>query len=234
MEELSIPSINDLKNQNNLIDENIDTPLENIENIEDDDLTASSFKKSLGKKVSEFTEDEKQKYNNLAQKKKRKKEKEIIVEKETIEEIKNNDSARNTLYNQLFVLKEKFPDGTKKIHIDPEMSYDILNDKKNLIMKLIGDKNADRVVFQSLLLLCRTGERGLNYMDVDLLDGFSEEVEATENDVLPILKEMVDMGSIDTTFLTPELRLMIVMSGVAVKTAERNLAKKKAEIVDAQ
>lgn len=230
MEELSIPSINDLKNQNNLIDENIDTPLENIENIEDDDLTASSFKKSLGKKVSEFTEDEKQKYNNLAQKKKRKKEKEIIVEKETIED----DSARNTLYNQLFVLKEKFPDGTKKIHIDPEMSYDILNDKKNLIMKLIGDKNADRVVFQSLLLLCRTGERGLNYMDVDLLDGFSEEVEATENDVLPILKEMVDMGSIDTTFLTPELRLMIVMSGAAVKTAERNLAKKKAEIVDAQ
>ena len=35
------------------------------------------------------------------------------------------------------------------------------------------------------------------------------------------------MGSIDTTFLTPELRLMVIMSGCAVRTMEKNLAKKK-------
>lgn len=211
-----IPSLEELKNPDHL-----------EEDLEDIEMTASEYKKSLGKKVSQFTEEEKAKYNALSQKKKRKKDKE--VEENLKEEIieKENNEARNTLYNQLFVLKNKFPDGTKNIHIDPEMSITILEEKKALILQMITNKNADRVVFQSLLLLSRTAERGLNYVDIDILDGYSEEVESSEADILPILKEMIDMGEIDTSFLTPQLRLLVVMSGCAVRTLEKNTAKKK-------
>ena len=38
---------------------------------------------------------------------------------------------------------------------------------------------------------------------------------------------MIDMGEIDTSFLTPQLRLLVVMSGCAVRTLEKNTAKKK-------
>ena len=211
-----IPSLEELKNPEHL-----------EEDLEDIEMTASEYKKSLKKKVSEFTEEEKAKYNALSQKKKRKKDKE--VEENLKEEIieKENNEARNTLYNQLFVLKNKFPDGTKNIHIDPEMSITILEEKKALILQMITNKNADRIVFQSLLLLSRTAERGLNYVDIDILDGYSQEVESSEADILPILKEMIDMGEIDTSFLTPQLRLMVVMSGCAIRTLEKNTAKKK-------
>jgi len=215
-DEITIPTIDELKNQNHI-----------SQNVEEIEISASDYKKQLNKKVSDFTEEEKQKYNSLSQKKKRKKEKEKEEEQKEEINLKEQNETRNTLYNQLFVLKEKFPDGTKKIHIDPEMSLSTLEEKKSLILKLIADKNSDRVVFQSLLLLSRSAERGLNYFDVDLLDGYSNEVEASENDILPILKELIDTGELDTSFLTPQLRLMVVMSGCAIRTMEKNNAKKK-------
>jgi len=221
-----IPTLEELKNPEHVDKVDVETCDEST------DITASQYKKSLGKKVSEMSEEERNKYNALAQKKKRKKDKEVEKIKLTEEQVKEDLETKNTLYNQLYVLKEKFPEGTKNIHIDPDMSLTILEEKKSLIIKLISDKNSHRVVFQSLLLLCRTGERSLDYFDIDVLQGYSDEVSNSEEDIIPILKEMIDMGEIDTSFLTPQLRLMIVMSGAAVKTMEKNLAKKKVQDID--
>lgn len=218
-----IPSIDDLKNKEHVNDLSEEQSVPN----DDEDLTASKYKKSLGKKVSEFTPEEKAKYMALSQKKKRKKDKEVEEVKLSQEQEKEESETKNTLYNQLYVLKQKFPDGCKNIHLDPDMSLSVLEEKKALILKIITDKNAHKVVFESLLLMCRTGERGLHYFDVDVLDGYSDEVKSCETDICEILKELIDMGQIDTSFLTPELRLMIVMSGCAVRTMEKNLAKKK-------
>ncbi len=222
--EEAIPTLEDLKNP-----DHVDCQEDN----EEEEMTASQYKKSLKKKVSQFTEEEKQKYNALSQKKKRKKDK-IIEEQEISEKAEKEElQIKQTLYNQLYCLKEKFPDNTKNIVIDVDMSLEVLEEKKKLILTIITQKNADRVVFQSLLLMCRTGERGLNYFDIDMLDGFSEEVEGCSDDVIPILKEMIDMGQIDTSFLTPELRLLVVMSGCAVRTMEKNNAKKKVSNINA-
>ena len=38
---------------------------------------------------------------------------------------------------------------------------------------------------------------------------------------------MIDLGEIDTSMLTPQLRLGIIMSSVIVKTIEKNNDKKK-------
>jgi hypothetical protein len=218
--EEKIPSLEDLKNK------------ENISLEEDDDLrevSASQYKKSLKKKVSEFSEEEKAKYNALSQKKKRKKDKEEEITELSQKKENDENQMKKTLYNQLFCLKQKFPENTKNVHIDPEMSVSTLEEKKALILQIITSKNADRVVFQSLLLLSRSAERGLNYFDIDALEGYSHEVEASEQDILPILKELIDTGEIDTSFLTPQLRLMVVMSGCVVRTLEKNNAKKKVQ-----
>jgi hypothetical protein len=219
-----VPTLEDLKNPAHL----------NVEEVvEDESMSHTEYKKKLGKKISEMSEEEKCKYNALSQKCKREKEsvKKKVEEQEAVE--KENNDAKNTLYNQLYVLKNKFPENTKNIIIDPDMTLSALEEKKALILQIITSKNADRVVFQSLLLMCRTAERGLNYFDIDALDGFNEEVSSSEDDIVPILKEMIDMGEIDTSFLTPQLRLMVVMSGCAVRTLEKNTAKKKVQIPDA-
>jgi len=213
-------SIDDLKNQECQENNNVSFSVEEDEIIDD---TAQDYKKRLNKKLSEMTADEKKKYNALSQKKKRSKEKEEQVEEINTEEVEK----QNTLYNQLYVLKQKFPDNTQTIHIDPEMSYDTLSQKKDLIMKIITDKHSHTLVFNTLLLGCRSVERGLHYFDVECLDGLADTTEDMKDDITPILKEMVDLGQIDTTMLTPELRLGILMSTAIVKTIERNNDKKK-------
>jgi len=211
-----IPTIEELKNPN-AIENNISTEHDNPEESHLD------YKKRLNKKVSEFTEEEKAHYNKLAQKNKRVKEK----NEEEKQEEKLEEEKKNTLYNQLFVLKQKFPENLENIHINPDMNIKTLTEKKNLIMTIITQKNSHNVVFESLLLMCRTGERGLDYFGVDALEGYSENVEHAKDDIIPILKEMIDTGEIEVSSLTPQLRLMILMSSVAVKTIENNNDKKK-------
>ena len=147
-------NINEKKEENNL----------NLEII--DNETPQEFKKRLNKKISEFSKEEKAYYNTLSQRTKRDKDKKIEVKKEEENIIINNNAQQNTLYNQLFVLKQKFPDNTKEIHIDKDMSIHVLQEKKDLILQIITQKNSHNVIFETLLLLVRTGERSLNYFEV--------------------------------------------------------------------
>ena len=221
-----VPTLDSLKNPNN-----ISLELEDAPPVEKPVETHLEYKKRLNKKVSEFTEDEKKEYNRLSQTKKRKEvkfqEAEDKKEEDNIEETKKI----NNLYNQLFVLKKKFPEHLDDIHINKEMNINTLNEKKDLIMKIITQKNSDAIIFETLLLGCRTIERGLNYAEIEALDGYAENVDEARDDIIPILKEMIDLGEIDTSMLTPQLRLMIVMSSVAVKTFEKNNDKKKNSVI---
>jgi len=220
-----VPTLDSLKNPNNIsleVEDVIDTPP-----VE----THLEYKKRLNKKVSEFTEDEKKEYNRLSQSKKRKEVKFKEEEDKKEEDIKAETKKINDLFNQLFVLKKKFPEHLDDIHINKEMNIDTLNEKKDLIMKIITQKNSDAIIFETLLLGCRTIERGLNYAEIEALDGYAENVDEARGDIIPILKEMIDLGEIDTSMLTPQLRLMIVMSSVAVKTVEKNNDRKKNEVI---
>jgi hypothetical protein len=203
---------------------------DNVE-ISEDEMTHLDYKKKLNKKVSEFTDEEKSIYNKLAGRSKRKNDKVEELNKKNEEEEKLENEKKINMYNQLFVLKQKFPENTGDIHIDKEMSLKILEEKKSLILQIITTKNSENVVFQTLLLCCRSGERGLNYFGLEALDGYADNVDSMKDDIIPILKEMVDTGEIDTSMMTPQLRLMILMSSVAVKTIEQNNDKKKNQIV---
>ena len=203
-----VPTLDSLKNPNNL-------------SLEVEDIVP----------VEEKPQETHLEYNRLSQSKKRKEvkfqESEDKKQEDNIEETKKI----NNLYNQLFVLKKKFPEHLDDIHINKEMNINTLNEKKDLIMKIITQKNSDAVIFETLLLGCRTIERGLNYAEIEALDGYADNVNESRDDIIPILKEMIDLGEIDTSMLTPQLRLMIVMSSVAVKTVEKNNDKKKNEVI---
>ena len=223
-EEITLESLKNESNNNNIelvLSEEGTSPKE----------THLEYKKRLNKKVSEFTEEEKSEYNKLVQRKRRKEVKQEEKIKKTEEDNKELDKKTNDLYNHLFVLKKKFPEHLNDIHIDKDMTMSTLSNKKDLILRIITQKNSDAVIFETLLLGCRTIERGLNYADIDALDGYADNVNEARDDIIVILKEMVDMGSIDVSMLTPELRLMIVMSSVAVKTVEKNNDKKNNGVI---
>jgi len=226
MSEEEIISLDSLKNPEC---QNINSEIQDVP--EEHEETHLAYKKKLNKKVSDFTDEEKTKYNKLAQKHKRKNEKSKEVEKKSEEEEKLNDEKKNNLYNQLYVLKQKFPENTNEILISKDMNLKTLEEKKSLILQIITQKNSESVVFETLLLMARTGERGLNYFDINALSGYAENLNESKEDIIPILKEMIDLGEIDTTCMTPQLRLMIVMSSVAVRTIERNNDKKKNQLV---
>jgi len=202
-----------------------------VEEVQEVEETHLEYKKRLNKKVSDFTDEEKAHYNKLAGRSKRKNDKVEEINKKNEEEEKLENEKKNNMYNQLFVLKQKFPDNTTEIHIDKDMSLKVLEEKKSLILQIITTKNSENVVFETLLLMCRSGERGLDYFGVKALDGYADNVDSMKGDFIPILKEMVDTGEIDTSMMTPQLRLMILMSSVAVKTIEQNNDKKKNQIV---
>jgi len=198
-----------------------------VEEVHEIEETHLEYKKRLNKKVSDFTDEEKAHYNKLAGRNKRKNDKVEEINKKNEEEDRLENEKKVNMYNQLFVLKQKFPDNTGEIHIDKDMSLKVLEEKKSLILQIITQKNSESVVFETLLLMARTGERGLNYFGVEAMDGYADNVDNMKSDIVPILKEMVDTGEIDTSMMTPQLRLMILMSSVAVKTIEQNNDKKK-------
>ncbi len=198
-----------------------------VEEVHEIEETHLEYKKRLNKKVSDFTDEEKAHYNKLAGRNKRKNDKVEEINKKNEEEDRLENEKKVNMYNQLFVLKQKFPDNTGEIHIDKDMSLKVLEEKKSLILQIITTKNSENVVFETLLLCCRSGERGLNYFGVEAMDGYADNVDNMKSDIVPILKEMVDTGEIDTSMMTPQLRLMILMSSVAVKTIEQNNDKKK-------
>jgi len=162
---------------------------------------------------------------------KRKIDKEEEVIKKNEEEEKLNDEKKINMFNQLFVLKQKFPDNTSEIHIDKEMSLKTLEEKKSLILQIITTKNSENVVFETLLLVARTGERGLDSFGIQHLKGYADNLLDSKEDIIPILKELVDTGEIDCSMMTPQLRLMIIMSSCAVRTIQENSDKKNSQSV---
>ena len=216
--------------------------------------TSNEFKKSTGKSVKNFNENEKKFYKRLQKREQlnKKKEKEKVEqERKTaslldapadITPIKKKkekkpeflytnelpaDDVPDELFIKLSVLKSKFPD--IDCEIDKNMSLETLKVKYKLFMTTLETKHADGVAFSVFLLLNKGVERGAeHFFNTDMLDGLSNNVVGMKDEICEILKEMIEEGDIDTSFLTPQLRLAMVMSGVVINTIEKNTAKKKA------
>ena len=150
-----------------------------------------------------------------------------IIEDSSDEELAEQEISSNELYVKLELLKSKFKD--LDIEINKNMSRDTLQVKYNLAMSMIETKHADSVAYSVFLLLNKCVERTAdNYFHTDILDGLSNNVDQMRSEITDILKEMVETGELPIEMLTPQLRLLMIMSGVVIQTIEKNSAKKKA------
>ena len=143
-----------------------------------------------------------------------------VIEEETAQEYKKKigkkicemDDNEKKKYNALSQQKKRKTEKKKSEIIEEEEETKENEEKQHQLYNQLG---------------CRSLERTANYFNQDVLDGFADETSIMKDDIVPILKEMIDLGEIDCTMLTPQLRLAIVMSSVIVKTIERNNDKKK-------
>ena len=151
--------------------------------------------------------------------------KKIITD--TSDEEEEVQISAEELYVKLELLKSKFKD--LDIEINKNMSRETLQVKYNLAMTMIETKHADTVAYSVFLLLNKCVERTAdNYFHTDILNGLSDNVNEMRSEITEILKEMVESGEIPIEMLTPQLRLLMIMSGVVIQTIEKNTAKKKA------
>ena len=204
---------------------------------------SKEFKKHINKPVKDFDEEESKFYKRLQKREqlKKKEEKEETIKKEKISSIfdepvvtqekkeiiqVDNNLTEEDLYIQLESLKSKFPDIAENIEINKNMSLESLKMKYKLMMTLIEQKHADSVAFNVFLLMNKVVERTADsYFNTDCLNGLGDNVLTMKTEITDILKEMVSNGEIPVEMLTPQLRLLMVMSGVVVQTIEQNRAK---------
>lgn len=212
---------------------------------------SKDFKKHLNKPIKNFDEEELKFYKRLQKreqiKKKEEKEKALKEEKtksifdyQDEKKLEPHSSARQSqtdhliesnlteedLYIQLESLKNKFPEIGEQIEVSKNMSMDTLKMKYKLFMTLIEQKHADSVAFNVFLLLNKAVERTAEgYFSTNCLNGLGDNVLQMKSEITDILKEMVSSGEIPIEMLTPQLRLLMVMSGIVVQTLEQNRAK---------
>ena len=209
---------------------------------------SKDFKKHIGKAIKNMSKEESTFYKRLQKREQLKKKKNKEIEKkklstssyfDDIEEIPKKiitdtsdeeeevQISAEELYVKLELLKSKFKD--LDIEINKNMSRETLQVKYNLAMTMIETKHADTVAYSVFLLLNKCVERTAdNYFHTDILNGLSDNVNEMRSEITEILKEMVESGEIPIEMLTPQLRLLMIMSGVVIQTIEKNTAKKKA------
>jgi len=223
-----------------------------VEEWKDKFTNSKDFKKYIGKPIKNMNKDESTFYKRLQKREQldKKKNKEIEKKKistssyfDDIEEIPPNANyakivndtsdeeeekiTSEELYVKLELLKSKFND--LDIEINKNMSFETLKVKYNLAMTMIETRHCDSVAYSVFLLLNKAVERTAdNYFNTDILDGLSNNVNEMKSEITDILKEMVESGEIPIEMLTPQLRLLMIMSGVVIQTIEKNTAKKKA------
>ena len=134
---------------------------------------------------------------------------------------KEDEEIHEQLMGDCDLLKAKFS------HIDFNWNYTSnssvrqLKKQKALFLRLLTDSASVDAVFNLVVLGSRAVEKGANVGGVDI-SGYSEDVKATRDEIYPILKTMVDTGQLNVSILTPELRLGLLLSSLAVSRLETN------------
>ena len=140
------------------------------------------------------------------------------------------DEQKKKLIEDLEVLKHKFQDITyKPSYSYPETSLETLQRIKNTYIRIISDKAGSSTAFNMIVMGARGMEKITSSLGVADLDGFSSDIRSKDEEILPIIKEMIDLGIIESTAISPEVKLMLVLGNVAVARMERNRIEKNGE-----
>tara|TARA_R110000796_G_scaffold124106_1_gene238517 strand:+ start:167 stop:925 length:759 start_codon:yes stop_codon:yes gene_type:complete len=146
-----------------------------------------------------------------------------------LEEIKDfvegnkDDDVREQLLNDLDLLQAKFSDKIVfKWDYSAGSSLQHLRRKKALFLRLLNDEAGISACFKLLTIGCSGIERLTSSTGVADIGGFSSDISEQRDEIVPILKNLVDTGQISVASLSPEMRLMMIMSSTAIERLEKN------------
>ena len=139
----------------------------------------------------------------------------------------SNDEKRDKLICDLDILKIKFDTIHFNWNYNNNSSIQHLQRQKSLFMRVLNDTAGTAAMFKLLVLGSRAIEKLGDISNVVDLDGYAGDVNNSEEEIYPILKNLVDTGILSVSHLTPELRLGMVLGSLAISRIEKNKVKKK-------
>jgi predicted nucleic acid-binding protein len=146
------------------------------------------------------------------------------IQELTTKPFENEDDYKKKLCEDLEVLKYKFENViTYKPQFSyPETSINELERQKSLFMRLVNEKASVNAVFESLLFVVKGGEKVSNSLGLIDINGLTEDLNDKRTEIIEILKELVDTGLIDCCELTPELKLIMLLTNLTIARMEKN------------
>ena len=144
----------------------------------------------------------------------------------------SDDEARNKLIGDLDILKIKFDTISFNWNYSNTSSTQHLKRQKALFMRVLNDAAGTQALFKCLVLGTKAVEKLADVSNTVDLDGYSQDVNNAEEEIYPILKNLVDTGVLSVGHLTPELRLGMVMASIAINRIEKNKIQRKDFLVE--
>ena len=142
-----------------------------------------------------------------------------------------DEDVREILLNDLDLFRCKFED---KIPFNWDYSAGSstqhLRRKKALFLRVLNDQAGTEAIFKLLTIGCSGVERLTYSTGVADLNGYSSDVAAQKDEIVPILKTMVDTGQISVAALSPEMRLMMIMASTGIERLEKNRLARSAPL----
>jgi len=211
--------------------------------MDDNNLIANDENKiksveEIIKDVNETIEEEKKPKPKRKYNKKKKQDVKLEPVPEVIEQIQeltnrpleNEDDYKKKLCEDLEVLKYKFENiiSYRPQFSYPETSINELERQKSLFMRLVNEKASVNAVFESLCFLTRGAEKISSSLNLIRIEGLTEDLNEKRTEIIEILKELVDTGLIDCCELTPELKLIMLLTNLTIARMEKNKCMDKA------
>ena len=138
----------------------------------------------------------------------------------------DTDERRDKLIGDLDILRIKFPNIDFNFNYNPTSSITHLQRQKKLFLRVLNDSAGTDAVFNLLVISSKALEKIADTTSIADIEGYSDDVKLNRGEIYPILKNMVDTGVLDVGHLSPELRLGMLMTSIAISRMETNRIKK--------
>ena len=148
---------------------------------------------------------------------------------EDILESSSKETECSKLYEDIEILRVKFPEIPYTPDVHPGSSWQALSRAKSTMVRLVSDRSGADAAFALMLVGCKGCESATSYLGLADIDGLATDVADHRGDFLEILREMVDTGVIASTQLTPEVRLGMLLVQVGVQRMEVNRCSKNCD-----
>ena len=149
----------------------------------------------------------------------------VVDEIEHIVSCESKEEQKDRLVGDLDILKIKFPNIPFSWNYNTNSSVEYLKRHKTLFLRVLNDEAGTRAMLKLLVLGSTAIEKVADISNVVDLDGYAGDVRDSEEEIYPILKNLVDTGVLSVGHLTPELRLGMIMASLAVARIEKNKTK---------